>query len=135
MWIKCEWRKNMIRLKRSISLRFIDEEDKYVYFDGKLRSISIKNSNLIYSFFQLADLHGCDIEHVKTIQWIEENEISVNTYKRLVESFLKAGILYDDSVISSLDKSRNYSYLSAYDSSIYANKLIEYLKNINILLH
>ncbi len=47
MWIKCEWRKNMIRLKRSISLRFIDEEDKYVYFDGKLRSISIKNSNLI----------------------------------------------------------------------------------------
>jgi hypothetical protein len=62
--------------------------------------------------------------------WIEENEISVNTYKRLVESFLKAGILYDDSVISSLDKSRNYSYLSAYDSSIYANKLIEYLKNI-----
>ncbi len=79
-------------------------------------------------------MHGCDIEHVKTIQWIEENEISVNTYKRLVESFLKAGILYDDSVISSLDKSRNYSYLSAYDSSIYANKLIEYLKNINILL-
>lgn len=89
----------MIRLKRSISLRFIDEEDKYVYFDGKLRSISIKNSNLIYSFFQLADLHGCDIEHVKTIQWIEENEISVNTYKRLVESFLKAGILYDDSLV------------------------------------
>ena len=41
----------MIRLKRSISLRLVDNNTKYIYYDGKLKSIQYKDMKLLSSFF------------------------------------------------------------------------------------
>lgn len=41
----------IIRLKRSISLRLVDNNTKYIYYDGKLKSIQYKDMKLLSSFY------------------------------------------------------------------------------------